>query len=106
MTTTATVFHGAFQQLLKLYRHRPDVVDDAIGRLLQEDQDLRWSMIIGAYHDGDINLGKAAELLGLHELALRERLIELGIPVRVGASDLAEAQAETGAILSWFNAVP
>jgi predicted HTH domain antitoxin len=106
MTTTATVFPGAFQQLLKLYRHRPELVDDAIARLLQEDQDLRWSMIIGAYRDGDINLGKAAELLGLHELALRKRLIELGIPVRIGASDLAEAQAEARAVLTWFDTEP
>lgn len=106
MTTTATVFPGAFQQLLKLYRHRPELVDDAIARLLQEDHNLRWSMIIGAYRDGDINLGKAAELLGLHELALRERLIELGIPVRTGASDVAEAQAEADAILTWFDVEP
>ena len=75
-------------------------------RLLEEDQYQRWSMIIDAYRDGDINLGKAAELLGLHELALRERLIELGIPVRIGASDLAEARAEADAILSWFNTEP
>ncbi len=60
-------------------------------------------MIIGAYRDGDINLGKAAELLGLHELALRERFIELGIPVRIGASDVAEARAEADAISNWFN---
>jgi len=77
-----------------------------VERLLQEDQDPRWSMIIGSYRDGDINLGKAAELLGLHELALRERLIELGIPVRIGASDLAEARAEADAILSWLNTEP
>jgi len=75
-------------------------------RPLQEDQYQRWSMIIGAYRDGDINLGKAAELLGLHELALRERLIELGIPVRIGASDLAEAREEADAILSWLNTEP
>ena len=106
MTTTASVFPGAFQQLLKLYRHRPELVDDAISRLLQEDQDLRWSMIIGAYRDGDINLGKAAELLGLHELTLRRRLIELGIPVRIGASDQAEARAEANAILTWLDVEP
>jgi len=74
------------------------VHQSVVERLLQEDQYQRWSKIIGAYRDGDINLGKAAELLGLHELALRERLIELGIPVRTGASDLAEAQAEADAI--------
>lgn len=40
------------------------------------------------------NLGKAAELLGLHELELWERFLELGIPLRVGSADLAEARAE------------
>ena len=75
-------------------------------RLLQEDQYQRWSMIIDAYRDGDINLGKAAELLELHELALRERLIELGIPVRIGISDLAEAQAEADTILTCFEIKP
>lgn len=74
-----------------------------IERSSQEDRCLRWSMIIDAYHNGDINSGKAAELLGLHELALREWLIELGIPVRIGAFDLAEAQAETDAISNWFK---
>jgi hypothetical protein len=38
----------------------------------------------------------------MHELELRERFIKLGIPLRIGPADLAEAQAETDAIRSWF----
>jgi len=47
-------------------------------------------------------LGKAAELLGLYELELRERFVKLGIPLRFGPADLAEAQAEADAIRSWL----
>jgi predicted HTH domain antitoxin len=57
---------------------------------------------IGAYQDGQISLGKAAELLNLHELELRRRFVELGIPLRVGPADLAEARAEVEAVRAWF----
>lgn len=55
-----------------------------------------------AYQDGQSNLGKAAELLGLPELELRDRFIELGIPLRIGPVDLAEARAEAEAVRAWF----
>jgi hypothetical protein len=34
----------------------------------------------------------------MHELELRERFIKLGIPLRIGPADVAEAQAEADAI--------
>ncbi|MDM8518787.1 UPF0175 family protein [Anaerolineales bacterium HSG6] len=64
---------------------------------------LRWSIVVGAYQDEQINLGKAAELLELHELELRDRFIELGIPLRLGPATLAEAKAEVRAMQSWFD---
>jgi hypothetical protein len=54
--------------------------------------------VVNAYLDEVINLGKAAELLGLHRLELRERFVELGIPIRPGAATRAEVQAEVAAI--------
>ena len=74
------------------------------GALVQGDQELRWSRVVDAYRDGHINLGKAAELLGMHELELREHFTQLGIPLRVGPSDLAEAQAKADALGAWFDA--
>jgi predicted HTH domain antitoxin len=59
-------------------------------------------MVVGAYQDKQINLGKAAELLGLTEHELRDRFVELGIPLRIGSADLAEARAEVAAIRAWF----
>jgi len=97
-------FSWVLQQLVKLRQQPPELVDGAISRLIQDDQELRWTLFLNAYRDHQINLGKAAELLGMHELELRDRFIQLGIPLRIGPSDLAEAQAEVDAIETWFDA--
>lgn len=94
------------EELTKLSWHRPDMVTTALGRLLSEDQELRWAMIVEAYMDDQINLGKAAELLEMHELELRDRFLQLGIPLRLGAANLAEARAEVEAVRNWFGSSP
>jgi predicted HTH domain antitoxin len=103
MEATAPILENwEIDQLLKLRERQPDLIDPALQRLVHENPDIRWSMVIGAYQDRQINLGKAAELLDLTELELRERFVELGIPLRIGSADLAEARAEVAAIRSWF----
>ncbi len=72
-------------------------------KLIESDPDLAWSLVVSAYLDEEINLGKAAELLDLHELELRDRFISLGMPLRIGPADLAEARAEAEAIRSWYS---
>lgn len=90
-------------KLLKLRRTRPGLVDAAVKQLVESDEKIRWSVVISAYQDREINLGKAAELLGLHELELRDRFIDLGIPIRIGPEDLAEAKAEVKALRMWIT---
>ncbi len=92
------------EQLNQVYQHRPDLVTAALRRLMSEEPELRWAMVVTAYLNQQINLGKAAELLEIHELALRERFLELGIPLRVGPADLAEAKAEAQSARTWFSA--
>lgn len=82
------------RQLSKLVRHQPQMVESALSRLLAEDHELRWAIVIGAYIDEEINLGKAAELLDMAEVSLRQRVQELGLPLRLGAADIDEASAE------------
>ena len=91
------------EKLTKLSWHHPDMVTTALGRLFRYDRDLRWAMIVEAYIDHQINLGKAAELLEMHELELRDRFLELGIPLRLGPENLAEARAEVEAMRNWFG---
>ena len=43
------------------------------------------------------------ELLGTQELELRDRFTKLGVPLRIGPADVAEAQPEADAIRSWCD---
>jgi predicted HTH domain antitoxin len=89
-------------QLFKLRERQPALLEPVLYRLAQEEEDVYWSLVVGAYRDGQINLGKAAELLDLTEPDLRRRFVELGVPLRVGPADLAEARAEVAAVRAWF----
>ncbi|MGC9522634.1 MAG: UPF0175 family protein [Anaerolineae bacterium] len=103
MKTSADVIQDwQIEQLLKLRERQPELMAQAVRRLVEDNEDVRWSVVVGAYQDEQINLGKAAELLGLSEIELRQRFIELGIPLRVGPADYAEAQAEVEAVRAWF----
>jgi predicted HTH domain antitoxin len=85
------------RQLEKLLEIEPKLVDGAIDRLLKEDPLLREKLVLGAYLDGDINFGKAAELLGLHPVELRQRFLKRGIPIRIGSESIEALQAEVAA---------
>jgi predicted HTH domain antitoxin len=104
MDVRVSTYQGwELDQLFKLRERRPGLVESAVHRLIHENEDIRWSVVVGACQDGQINLGKAAELLDLAELELRDRFVELGIPIRVGPADLAEARAEVEAVRAWFG---
>ncbi len=82
------------KQLERLHDIEPDTVDTAIAALLEKEPVLREKLIIGAYVDGEINLGKAAELLGAQPVKLREQFLSKGIPVKIGVESKEEMVAE------------
>jgi len=94
------------ENLRNLYQERPDLVSPLLHSLLAESEELRWTLVVKAYQAREINLGKAAELLGLHELELRDQFLELGVPLRLGPADLAEARAEAEAVRAWYGHRP
>ena len=81
-------------QLDKVLRIEPEEAEEKVLRLLDHDKGLKEKVIMSAYLDGDINLGKAAELLNEHPVALRKRWQERGIPLRLGATSVEEVLAE------------
>ena len=90
-----------YNQLIKVRQYRPELVDQVIEELLNRQAELRWLVVVGAYLDEEINLGKAAELLGVHRLELQAQFQEQGIPLRLGTETLDEAYAEMAAIRQW-----
>jgi hypothetical protein len=62
------------------------------------DAQTGWDRVIAAYLDGDISLGRAAQLLDMSRFDLQERFNRLGLPLRVGPVDLSEARREAAAL--------
>ncbi len=62
------------------------------------DEQARWTRVAAAYLDGDINLGRTAELLGLQRFDLMDRLDRLGLPLLAGALSRDEALAGLGGL--------
>ena len=89
------------EQLTKLRRSQPELVQRALQRLFDEDDELAWAVVVNAYLDEEISLARTAALLGMHPVELRERFLEKGIPLRLGPADRADAQAEIDAIRTW-----
>ena len=83
------------EELHKLSKIQPDIVDGALKELWQRNPDLYKSVVISAYLDEKINLGKAAELIGIDRLELQKELRIKGIPLRLLSKEdvLAEAEA-------------
>lgn len=104
MSTAA--FHESWplRQLIKLEHAQPALVQRALQRLLAEDAALRWSLVVSAYLDEEVSLARAASLLGLHPLELREQFQIKGISLLLGPVDEADAQAEIEALRAWKRA--
>ncbi|HEX6387345.1 MAG TPA: hypothetical protein VF177_21975 [Anaerolineae bacterium] len=62
------------------------------------DPQAAWDLVITAYLDGDVSLGRAAELLKLSRFDLTARFNRLGLPLRLGPATVAEARAEVEAL--------
>ncbi len=105
MSVIASYERWPLRQLAKLEDSQPAMVQRALRQLLEQDAMLRWSLVVSAYLDEEISLARAASLLGLHPLELREQFLEKGIPLQLGPIDEADAQAEIDAMRAWKQAV-
>lgn len=70
-----------------------EAVDTANGNI-----QVVWNTVIGTYLDGDISLGRAAELLELSRFELAERFNRLNLPLRLGPETGEEARDELDAL--------
>lgn len=70
-----------------------EAVEAAVAQAYNDVQ-AGWDLVIAAYLDENISLGRAATLLNLERTELITRFNRLGLPLRLGPTSMAEAQAE------------
>lgn len=87
------------EELHKLSKIQPDIINSALKELWQRNPDLYKSIVINAYLDEKINLSKAAELLGVDRMELQTELRAKGVPIRFLSKE--DVIAETEAIKEW-----
>ncbi len=91
--------------------HRAPIYDETLAaRGLEEevvekavadaggDVQIFWNRVITAYLDGDVSLGRAAQLLGFSRFELTERFNRLDIPLQLGPASVDEAKGEFEAL--------
>ncbi|MEZ4556282.1 MAG: UPF0175 family protein [Caldilineaceae bacterium] len=91
------------QLVLKAFQTYPELAARVLQQILAHEPELRWSLVINLYLDGEISIGKAAELLEMTAFDLRDRFNDLGIPIRSGPADENDAVAEVEAARRWFG---
>jgi predicted HTH domain antitoxin len=74
----------------------PDSAVQAVGSIQE-----RFDMVVSHYLADSISLGRAAELLGIAAIDLRNRLNRLNIVPAVGPVDRDDVRAEVDAALQW-----
>lgn len=84
------------QQLVKagIYPSEGVVIDNALRALFQLEPKAKEKVIISAYNEGEISLGKAAELLGVCQEEAKEILHRSGIRLQLGPETIEEAKME------------
>jgi predicted HTH domain antitoxin len=82
------------EQLGKLCEEQPKIMDEALAALQTHQPEVWRRMVIGGYLERQINLSKAAELLGLTRLELQQQFLQQGIPVYVLSEDEVPAEVE------------
>ena len=74
-----------------------EAVETAVSTA-QGDPQAAWNLIIAAYLDGHVSLGRAADLLSQSRFELTARFNRLGLPLRLGYLSPAGMQAEIDAL--------
>jgi predicted HTH domain antitoxin len=82
----------------RLYPSESDVVSDALRHLLRARPDLRVSLAVYRYQQGETSLAQAAELAGVSWPQMRDILRERGVELGLGPETVVEAAGEVAAL--------
>ena len=82
------------EQLQKIAQVDSKTVSELFRMLPKRAPELWRMLVVGAYLDDQINLSKAAEMLGKHSVELRREFLKQGVPVKIGVQNIAEVDAD------------
>lgn len=66
-----------------------------------DDLNARYALVLKHYLSGSISLARAAELLDMSWLELRERCLRLDVPLRTAPQNATEAVSDVAAMEAW-----
>ena len=69
------------------YSSKSDVVKDALRTFLYSRRNLRLAAAVELYKDGEVSLGKAAEIADMGTIEFKERLKDLGVKRTITAEN-------------------
>jgi predicted HTH domain antitoxin len=87
------------EELQKLSEIKPEAMDKILDDVKNRSPDIFKSLVISAYLDEKISIGKVAEMLGIPRIMLQKEFRNKGIPMRVISAD--DAIAEVEAMRTW-----
>jgi len=82
------------EELIKVSELQPDLVGSALTNLWKENPQLHKVVVMNAYLDAKISLGKGAEILGVTRIELEREMMEKGIPIRRLSTEDISAEVE------------
>lgn len=87
----------------RIFADEKEALEEAIRQLLRHRRDVRIRLAIHRYKNGDISLGKAAEIAGVSWAEMRDLLKEYGVEPELGPRTSKELQEEIEAIEGYFR---
>lgn len=90
--------------VLRYYIEHPSIEKEGLSTatvVKVENIEERYNLVLAHYLAKSISLGRMSELLEIPLLELRNRCLQLGIPLRNAPTDIEEAQAEIRQAEKW-----
>ena len=83
-------------QLVKarLFPDEQSVLRSAMRSLFEAKPDLKRKMVVAAYTNGDISIGKAAQILGVSQEEMKDILRETGAQIHLGPLTVDELKQD------------
>ena len=78
----------------RLFPDEQSVLRTAMRALFETKPDLKRKMVVTAYTDGDISLGKAAQIMGVCQEEMKDIIRETGGQVHLGPQTIEELQQD------------